>query len=194
MFLTTLFADSQPPGDLNGFLLRDPYWICPGWEVNGTVLWGQPEILLYDLPPCEDSRCGIGYPDFVEVASGIYLSETDKAVSRVHPLPPDMLAKMWAPLYSRGGPARRRGGAHWPRAVSGPALGRPKGSARASRSSSPSTPGSCRAGSSGTACPPPSGEQGYSLGVWGAAVLLSSRAAWGARGVAPEPLGVSRKD
>ena len=61
-----------------------------------VVVWGQPEILLYALPPCEDGRCGIGYPDFIETASGeVYLTETDKKNSRVHALPSPMLEMMW---------------------------------------------------------------------------------------------------
>ena len=59
-------------------------------------MWSQPEILLYALPPCEDLRCGIGYPDFIETAKGeIFLTETDKKDSRVHRLPPKMLEMMW---------------------------------------------------------------------------------------------------
>ena len=68
-FLMTVFADSQRFPDLHGFEMRDPYWIVAGWEgmedVAGggqrkTIVWSQPEILLYALPPCEDLRCGIG--------------------------------------------------------------------------------------------------------------------------------------
>ena len=104
-FLMTVFADSQRFPDLHGFEMRDPYWIVAGWEgledVGGgeqrkTILWSQPEILLYALPPCEDIRCGIGYPDFIETAAGeIYLTETDKKDSRVHHLPVTMLQMMW---------------------------------------------------------------------------------------------------
>lgn len=105
LFLMTVFADSQRYPDMHGFEMRDPYWLVAGWEgteqLGGrsrrTILWSQPEILLYALPPCEDSRCGIGYPDFIETATGeIFLTETDKKDSRVHRLPPDMLEKMWA--------------------------------------------------------------------------------------------------
>ena len=104
-FLMTVFADSQRFPDLHGFEMRDPYWIVAGWEgmedVAGggerkTIVWSQPEILLYALPPCEDLRCGIGYPDFIETAAGeIYLTETDKKDSRVHHLPGTMLEMMW---------------------------------------------------------------------------------------------------
>ncbi len=104
-FLMTVFADSQRFPDLHGFEMRDPYWIVAGWEgmedagggeQRKTIVWSQPEILLYALPPCEDLRCGIGYPDFIETAAGeIYLTETDKKDSRVHHLPSTMLEMMW---------------------------------------------------------------------------------------------------
>ena len=61
-FLMTVFADSQRFPDRAGFELRDPYWLVAGWEgeealpgggTRKTILWSQPEILLYALPPCE---------------------------------------------------------------------------------------------------------------------------------------------
>ena len=66
--------------------------------MNGTILWGQPEILFYVLPPCEDARCGIGYPDYVETPTEIYITETDKALSRWHLVPSKMLSAMWQQL------------------------------------------------------------------------------------------------
>ena len=59
----TMYANAFVPGFEN----RDPYWLVAGWEVNGTLVWSQPEIILYVLAQCEDARCGIGYPDFIEV-------------------------------------------------------------------------------------------------------------------------------
>jgi hypothetical protein len=105
LFLMTVFADSQVFPDLHGFTRRDPYWLVAGWEEPGNyelgipphVVWSQPEIMLYALPPCEDGRCGIGYPDFIETEAGkIFITETDKKDSRVHLLPPKMLSLMWA--------------------------------------------------------------------------------------------------
>lgn len=87
MFLMTVFADSQIFPDLHGFERRDPYWLVAGWEELGNataghpsrVVWSQPEILLYALPPCEDGRCGIGYPDFIETSAGeIFLTEVSQ--------------------------------------------------------------------------------------------------------------------
>lgn len=98
MFLMTVYADQQVYPDLYGFGSRNPYWVVPGWERTGeaAVLWGQPEVLLYTLPPCEDARCGIGYPDFIETETGdIFITETDKVKSRVHPLPASFLTQLW---------------------------------------------------------------------------------------------------
>jgi hypothetical protein len=98
MFLMTVFADQQVYPDMYGFNKRNPYWVVPGWERDGEaeVLWGQPEVLLYTLPPCEDPKCGIGYPDFIEVADGrVFITETDKVNSRVHPLPSAWLDLVW---------------------------------------------------------------------------------------------------
>jgi hypothetical protein len=62
LFLMTMFADSQRFPDMDGFELRDPYWLVAGWESSErtegggerkTIVWSQPEILLYALPPCE---------------------------------------------------------------------------------------------------------------------------------------------
>jgi hypothetical protein len=91
-FLMTVFADAAQGGDLFGELAPGPLLdrARVGADQDGTIKWGQPESLFYVLPPCEDPRCGIGYPDFVETGSGIYVTETDKAVSRFHlcPRPP----------------------------------------------------------------------------------------------------------
>eukprot|EP00665_Eupelagonemidae_sp_cell47_P011051 gene11051-7370_t len=82
LFLMTVFADQQESPDLYGFLRRDPYWL--------------PELMLYVLPPCENPRCGIGYPDFVETAAGdVFIAETDKARSRLHQLPAPWLRALW---------------------------------------------------------------------------------------------------
>ena len=65
-------------------------------DVRTNIVWSQPEIMLYALPPCEDQRCGIGYPDFIETATGaVYVTETDKAKSRVHRLPSAYLDQLW---------------------------------------------------------------------------------------------------
>jgi hypothetical protein len=87
--------------NMPGWDNRDPYFLVAGKEVNGTIYWSQPELMLYIIPPCADARCGIGYPDFVEIESvadpnwQIYLSETDKVASRLHALDMRMLALMW---------------------------------------------------------------------------------------------------
>lgn len=99
---------------LNGFTpgwdMRDPYFLVGGIEQNGTIVWSQPEVALYILPPCAEKRCGIGYPDFVEVGSSrvdeatawqIFITETDKVTSRVHALDMALLARLWNQSVAR---------------------------------------------------------------------------------------------
>jgi len=108
LYLCTLFFNS----DIPGFESRDPYFIMGGRDDpdGAGILWSQPEIMLYVLPKCEDARCGLGYPDFIERGSNatitnatsgvdaawsIMLSETDKEVSRTHTLDMAVLHGLW---------------------------------------------------------------------------------------------------
>ena len=43
---------------------RDPYWLTSGLEVNDTILWSQPEIVLYDRSYHGGTSAG-GYPDIL---------------------------------------------------------------------------------------------------------------------------------
>lgn len=66
--------------NMKSYLNRDPYWLAAGWEVNGTVLWSQPEVVLYDAM---DHTNRPGYPDFIEHLSSdgsydIFITETQK--------------------------------------------------------------------------------------------------------------------
>ncbi|EDQ91788.1 uncharacterized protein MONBRDRAFT_22941 [Monosiga brevicollis MX1] len=64
---------------------RNPYWLSSGREVDGAVLFSQPEIVLYDTA---STNARIGYPDFIEDVDGsIWITETDKVTARVHSLP-----------------------------------------------------------------------------------------------------------
>jgi hypothetical protein len=72
-----------------GFDNRNPYWIVPGWEMNGTILWGQPEVGLYSV----DVADRIGYSDFI-VDTGekaVYISETEKVHCRMHRVGEELL-------------------------------------------------------------------------------------------------------
>ncbi|KAH8097827.1 hypothetical protein JL720_742 [Aureococcus anophagefferens] len=63
--------------DFNG---RNPYWLAPGWQANGTdgatVVWGEPEVALFSTVAADR----IGYPDFiVDAEEALYISETESA-------------------------------------------------------------------------------------------------------------------
>lgn len=79
---------------------RNPYWLAAGHEVpggTGAVLWSQPEIALYNGLDAADRP---GYPDFIEHLSDdgkhdIYITETQKAVARIHLVQRELLAGLF---------------------------------------------------------------------------------------------------
>jgi hypothetical protein len=101
---------------------RNPYWLAAGEERNGTVLWSQPEVGLYDR---DDPADRPGYADLVEdvappacnISSGssssssrrcggggagegngsnIFITETQKTTARVHQIDAGLLRGLWA--------------------------------------------------------------------------------------------------
>ncbi|MHB9031761.1 MAG: LamG-like jellyroll fold domain-containing protein [Anaerolineae bacterium] len=74
---------------------RNPAWLCGGVEVPGAngmeLAWSQPEVALYD----DDPYVRISYPDLLEERGEYYLSETQKAVARVHPVDIALLEGLW---------------------------------------------------------------------------------------------------
>jgi hypothetical protein len=66
---------------------RNPAWMSRGWEVETPsglrLVWGNPEIVLYDDDPC----VRMSYPDLLEEKGRLFLSETQKAVARIHEIP-----------------------------------------------------------------------------------------------------------
>ncbi len=70
---------------------RNPVWLCAGEERDspaGKVLvWGQPEILLYD----DDPMIRMSYPDLVEEGARYWVTETQKSLGRVHEIAPRLL-------------------------------------------------------------------------------------------------------
>jgi len=75
---------------------RNPAWLCGGVEVDTPegreIRWTQPEIVLYD----DDPYVRISYPDLIEEGGRNYLTETQKAVARVHEVDPALLEGLWA--------------------------------------------------------------------------------------------------
>ena len=77
---------------------RNPVWLCGGVEADSpegkVIAWSQPEIVLYD----DDPMVRISYPDLIEEDGRYFVTETQKAVARVHELPREMLEGMWRAL------------------------------------------------------------------------------------------------
>lgn len=67
-----------------GYDDRNPVWMGRGVEVNTPrgleIVWSNPEIVLYEDDPC----IRMSYPDLREEDGLIYLTETQKAIARVH--------------------------------------------------------------------------------------------------------------
>ena len=75
---------------------RNPVWIAAGREVESSdglrLVWSQPEVLLYH----DDPAIRMSYPDLIEEDDGkFYITETQKAIARVHEIPEDFLKKLW---------------------------------------------------------------------------------------------------
>ena len=77
---------------------RNPYWLSvgrPGPARGGGVqlLWSQPEIVIYDTMRSTHP----GYPDIIQDpadAGRIVITETQKTVSRLHPIPEVILTAL----------------------------------------------------------------------------------------------------
>jgi len=67
---------------------RNPCWVSIGTQAGNAICWGEPEILLYH----RDKTKRMSYPDMMEVGGTMYISETEKGVSRVHPIDAGFLA------------------------------------------------------------------------------------------------------
>jgi len=74
---------------------RNPAWLCGGVEsdtLSGkTILWSQPEIVLYD----DDPFVRISYPDLIETGFRYFLTETQKDIARVHGIDPKLVKGLW---------------------------------------------------------------------------------------------------
>ncbi len=79
---------------------RNPAWLCGGVEAEtpeGAIIrWSQPEIVLYD----DDPFVRMSYPDLVEDGGNTYLTETQKAVARVHEVDRCLLEGLWQQFES----------------------------------------------------------------------------------------------
>ncbi|MBN1557445.1 MAG: hypothetical protein JW951_04795 [Lentisphaerae bacterium] len=98
-----------PPSAANGLVAggrspyddRNPVWLSGGVEIDTPagreIAWSQPEIVLYD----DDPMVRMSYPDLVEEAGCVYLTETQKETARVHEVDPALLEGLWAEAGGR---------------------------------------------------------------------------------------------
>ena len=87
---------------------RNPVWLAAGKEIDGPdgkiIEWTQPEILLYD----DDPYIRISYPDLIEKDGRFWVTETQKATARVHPVDASLIAGLFA-QFEKGAPINLHG-------------------------------------------------------------------------------------
>ena len=91
-FIRRLGGHSSLPNGLSPVNGRSPYddrnpvWLSAGRETEGPdgkiIEWSQPEILLYD----DDPYIRMSYPDLIEKDGKFWVTETQKATARIHPV------------------------------------------------------------------------------------------------------------
>ncbi|MDP6525426.1 MAG: sialidase family protein [Kiritimatiellia bacterium] len=73
---------------------RNPAYLIGGVERDGpdgkVIHWGKPTAVLYD----KNKKVRISYPDFIW-DGGLYITETQKNVARVHMVPDELLRSLW---------------------------------------------------------------------------------------------------
>jgi len=73
---------------------RNPAHLLGGVEhdsPNGKIIhWGKPTAVLF----AKDPKTRFSYPDFIW-DDGLYITETQKTVARVHHIPNDLLTRLW---------------------------------------------------------------------------------------------------
>lgn len=74
------------------FKSRNPAWVSGGIEKDGKIIWGQPEILLYE----DDIEKRMSYPDLIEQDGKYWITETNKVEARVHPVPDGFFNTIWS--------------------------------------------------------------------------------------------------
>ncbi len=83
---------------------RNPAYLLGGVEKDHPtgkfIQWGKPVAVLYD----KNEKVRISYPDFVW-DEGLYITETQKTVARVHRIPDDLLRSLWEDTKAEQSPA-----------------------------------------------------------------------------------------
>ncbi len=94
------FHNNRVPG-WNG---RNPVYLLGGVELDGSggkhIKWGEPVAILYDT----NSKTRISYPDFIW-DDGLYITETQKSIARVHNIPDALLQSLWKKTKAEQGAA-----------------------------------------------------------------------------------------
>ncbi len=77
-----------------GYEGRNPAFLLGGVEKDSpegkAIHWGKPVAVLYS----KDPKVRISYPDFIW-DDGLYITETQKSVARVHAIPDELLRTLW---------------------------------------------------------------------------------------------------
>lgn len=77
-----------------GYQGRNPAFLLGGIEVDSpegkVIQWGKPVAVLYS----RDEAVRISYPDFIW-DNGLYITETQKTIARVHRIPDELLKSLW---------------------------------------------------------------------------------------------------
>jgi len=73
------------------FNKRNPAWVSGGVEVNGKIVWTQPEILVYT----PDDKDRMSYPDLIEQDGKFWITETNKTEGYCHAIDRSFLDKLW---------------------------------------------------------------------------------------------------
>lgn len=77
-----------------GYQGRNPAYLLGGIEVDSpagkVIQWGKPVAVLYS----RDETVRISYPDFIW-DDGLYITETQKTIARVHKIPDALLKSLW---------------------------------------------------------------------------------------------------
>ena len=85
-----------------GYKGRNPAYLLRGTEIDGpdgkVIQWGKPVAVLYDRNP----KVGISYPDFIW-DDGLYITETQKTIARVHRVPDELLRNLWEEVNAEQG-------------------------------------------------------------------------------------------
>ncbi len=113
-FIRRLGGHSSLPNGLSPVNGRSPYddrnpvWLSAGQEIDGPdgkiIEWTQPEILLYD----DDPYIRLSYPDLIEKDGRFWVTETQKATARVHPVDTSLIAGLFG-QFEKEAPSKMPG-------------------------------------------------------------------------------------